>query len=45
MLTKLLERFEALPVFSKHEWEEAFKSWSRKRESKWGNWPNRCRVP
>ncbi|MGC3975027.1 MAG: glutamate--tRNA ligase [Nitrospira sp.] len=25
LLTKLAERFEAFPVFSKHEWEEAFK--------------------
>ena len=44
ILTKLVERFEALPVFSKHEWEEAFKKLVEEAGIKMGQLAQPVRV-
>ena len=43
-MTKLVERFEALPVFSKHEWEEAFKKLVEEAGIKMGQLAQPVRV-
>ena len=44
MLIKLVERFEAFPAFSKHEWEEAFKKLVEEAGMKMGQLAQPVRV-
>ena len=44
VLIKLVERFEAFPVFSKHEWEKAFKKLVEQEEIKMGQLAQPVRV-
>ncbi|MCC6965293.1 MAG: glutamate--tRNA ligase [Nitrospira sp.] len=44
LLIKLVERFEALPAFSKHEWEEAFKKLVEEAGIKMGQLAQPVRV-
>ena len=44
MLTKLTERFEALPSFSKHEWEDTFKKLVEEEGIKMGQLAQPVRV-
>ena len=44
VLSKLLQRFEGFPVFSKHEWEEAFKKLVEEEGIKMGQLAQPVRV-